>query len=92
MRADIANAAPLVRDGGLICGDDLEVLYPECNQALCAKWAELGAEYVRDPQTGLWFHPGVTLAVWRHFGPVSRWGLTWAMQRRGDGWAPIILD
>jgi predicted O-methyltransferase YrrM len=91
VRQDLANAIPLVRDGGLICGDDLEVLFPECNQMLCAKWAELGAEYVRDPATGLGFHPGVTLAVWRQFGPVSRWGLTWAMQRRGESWVPITL-
>jgi predicted O-methyltransferase YrrM len=92
VRQDLANAASLVRDGGLLCGDDLEVLFGECNQALCLKWAELGAEYVRDPQTGLGFHPGVTLAVWRHFGDdISRWGLTWAMQRRGEAWVKAVL-
>lgn len=88
---DIANAKPLVRDGGLICGDDLEVLHNECNLTLAIKWAELGTEYVRDPQTGLLFHPGVTLAVWRHFGEVSRWGLTWAMQRHGQSWRKVAL-
>ena len=93
VRQDLANAASLVRDGGLLCGDDLEVLFAECNQALCLKWAELGAEYVRDPRTGLGFHPGVTLAVWRQFGDdISRWGLTWAMQRQGDDWRKITLD
>ena len=91
VRKDLANAAPLVRDGGLLCGDDLEVLFGECNQALCLKWAELGAEYVRDPATGLGFHPGVTLAVWRQFGAVSRWGLTWAMQRSGTDWQKVVL-
>ena len=91
VRKDLANAAPLVRDGGLLCGDDLEVLFSQCNQALCLKWAELGAEYVRDPATGLGFHPGVTLAVARQFGEVSRWGLTWAMQRRGDDWEKLSL-
>jgi len=91
VRKDLENAAPLVRDGGLLCGDDLEVLFGECNQALCLKWAELGAEYVRDPATGLGFHPGVTLAVFRHFGEVSRWGLTWAVRRRGDTWEKVNL-
>jgi len=91
VRQDLVNAAPLVRDGGLLCGDDLEVLFAECNQALCLKWAELGAEYVRDPATGLGYHPGVSLAVWRHFGDVSRWGLTWAMQRSGDTWTKVTL-
>jgi len=92
VRKDLAHAEPLVRDGGLLCGDDLEVLFSQCNQALCLKWAELGAEYVRDPATGLGFHPGVTLAVARQFGEVSRWGLTWAVQRRGDDWAKVALD
>ena len=92
VRKDISNAAPLVRDGGLICGDDLEVLFTECNQTLAVKWAELGAEYVRDPTTGLWFHPGVTLAVWRHFGDVSRCGLTWAMQKRADQWHKVVIS
>jgi predicted O-methyltransferase YrrM len=91
VRQDLANAAPLVRDGGLLCGDDLEVLFSECNQALCLKWAELGAEYVRDPATGLGYHPGVSLAVFRHFGQVSRWGLTWAMRRRGPDWVKVTL-
>jgi predicted O-methyltransferase YrrM len=91
VRKDLENAAPLVRDGGLLCGDDLEVLFRECNQALCLKWAEMGAEYVRDPATGLGFHPGVTLAVYRQFGEVSRWGLTWAMRRRGDAWEKVNL-
>jgi len=34
----------------------------------------------------------VTLAVARQFGEVSRWGLTWAVQRRGDDWAKVALD
>jgi predicted O-methyltransferase YrrM len=92
VRKDLVNAAPLVRDGGLLCGDDLEVLFSECNQALCLKWAELGAEYVRDPATGLGYHPGVSLAVFRHFGQVSRWGLTWAMRRRGPDWVKVTFS
>lgn len=92
VRRDLANATPLVSEGGILCGDDLEVLFSECNQALCLKWAEMGAEYVRDPATGLGFHPGVTLAVWRHFGAVSRWGLTWAMQRAGGSWSKVALN
>ena len=92
VRKDLENAGTLVRDGGLLCGDDLEVLFSECNQALCLKWAELGAEYVRDPATGLGYHPGVTLAVFRYFGDVSRWGLTWAMQRHGKEWTRVVLE
>jgi len=80
---DIQNAAPLVRDGGILCGDDLEL------QASDVKWesvkGDLRGDYVRCPERNIWFHPGVTLAVGRYFGEVAGCGGFWAMRKRGEG-------
>jgi len=89
-KADIETAKSLVRTGGILCGDDLEVLFHECNQYLALKWAELGTEYARDPATGLAFHPGVTVAVHRCFGSVWRKGLTWGVRKTAEGWSTSI--
>ena len=89
VKADIENASVLVRDGGILCGDDLEVLFTECNQAMALKWAEMGAEYVFEPATGIWFHPGVTVAVAGAFDKVSRYGVAWAVKKSGDRWLAV---
>jgi len=89
VKADIENASVLVRDGGIMCGDDLEVLFTECNQVIALKWAEIGAEYVFEPTTGIFFHPGVTVAVFDAFDEVSRHGVVWAVRKSGDCWLPV---
>lgn len=89
-KSDIELAMPLVRVGGILCGDDLEVPFHECNPYLAAKWAEMGTEYARDPATGLGFHPGVTVAVYRSLGSVWCKGLTWGVRKTSGGWAPTI--
>jgi hypothetical protein len=90
VKSDIEHAMPLVRPGGILGGDDLEVLFGECNQAFALKWAEIGAEYERDPATNLWFHPGVTVAVQACIGTVWRKGLTWGVRKTANGWSPAI--
>ena len=89
VKSDIENALPLIRDGGIICGDDLEVLFAECNNVLAVKWAQMGAEYVFEPATRIWFHPGVTVAVAEIFVEVSRRGAAWAVKKLGDRWSPV---
>jgi predicted O-methyltransferase YrrM len=89
VRADIENAQPLVRDGGILCGDDFELPFDKCNRALALKWAEIGAEYVYDPASGFWYHPGVTVALAAVFGKVSRRAQIWAMRKSGAAWLPV---
>lgn len=66
VREDINAAFHLVRLGGTICGDDLEVQLDECDEAFARAHAE--RDYVMDPLTQRHFHPGVTIAVGEAFG------------------------
>ncbi len=86
---DLENASPLLRHGGILCGDDLEVQA----SATDVQYARANSEKdtVRDPMTKDWFHPGVTLAVADWFGgEVSAWEGFWAMRKKQDGWEDVV--
>lgn len=87
---DIKNALPLVKEGGIICGDDLNLQFSQVDQDNTRQQAE--ADFIKDPKTGRNHHPGVTLAVAEVFGgDVSVWGGFWAMQKRDGAWHTISL-
>ncbi len=91
VKRDILNAIPLIKDGGIICGDDLNLQMFECDQNLAKESAD--KDFIKDIKTGKNFHPGVTLAVDEIFGKVSSWGGFWAIQKQGDNWiAPSYKD
>lgn len=83
---DIENSKPLIREGGILCGDDLEILLSESNWAMALYWSELGVEYETDSLTGHRFHPGVTTAVSETLGDPSKWGLVWGVRKKGADW------
>lgn len=87
-KSDILNAMPLVKDGGIICGDDLNLQYQEMDGHLARAFPE--EDFIRDAE-GRKFHPGVTCAVWDVFGVVSMWGGFWAMQKCGRQWREVSL-
>lgn len=86
---DLELALPLVRDGGYICGDDLELQADAIDQATAR--ASPDRDVITDAGTGKRYHPGVTLAVAKRLGPVSTYDGFWVMQRRGDGFVPVDL-
>lgn len=86
---DIRNALALVKEGGIICGDDLNLQLHEVDANNTRQQAE--ADFIRDPKTGRNHHPGVTVAVAEIFGEVSVFGGFWAMQKRGNQWYKISL-
>jgi predicted O-methyltransferase YrrM len=86
---DIKNSLALVRDGGIICGDDLNLQLHEVDEANTTTHAE--ADFIKDVKTGRNYHPGVTLAVAEIFGEVSSWGGFWAMQKQGKTWKKISM-
>lgn len=88
--ADIGNAVPLLRDGGILCGGDLELQAHECDLTVLDR--EPGLERLWDDRTNDYFHPGVTRAVADAFGAVSSWHGFWAMQKDRDGWRRVSLD
>jgi predicted O-methyltransferase YrrM len=91
VRSDIQQSLGLVREGGVLCGDDLELTAAELDpQALDAAVAS-GADYVADPGTGRSFHPGVTAAVGALLPAVSCWDGFWAVQMAGETMPPLEL-
>ncbi len=85
---DIQHGRRLLRDGGLLCGDDLELQTNDCDRAFAA--ANLAQDFICDPK-GRWFHPGVTLAVDSELGLVSNYGGFWIMRKAGAAVAPVEL-
>ena len=79
--ADIRHSHALLRDGGILCGDDLEAQLHEVN----VDWARanLNSDFMADP-SGTYYHPGVTLAVGERFGPVWSNLAVWAVRKTGD--------
>ncbi|MBL8687558.1 MAG: class I SAM-dependent methyltransferase [Rhodospirillaceae bacterium] len=85
---DIAQARRLVRDGGLICGDDLEHQLADVDPDFVK--ANIAKDYARDPK-GRGMHPGVTLAVAEAFGRVADYSGFWIMRREGERFAEVGL-
>jgi predicted O-methyltransferase YrrM len=80
---DIRNAKRLLRAGGLLCGDDLELQLHECDAAHAA--ANRDGDYIVDPKMQTSFHVGVTLAVAEQFGRVENHDGFWIMRKSDDG-------
>ena len=85
---DIAAAKRLVRDGGLICGDDLEHQLADVDADFVR--ASIAKDYVVDAK-GRGMHPGVTLAVAEAFGRVADYSGFWIMRREGDAFREVPL-
>lgn len=90
IRADIIHAMPLVKEGGILCGDDLQLQLtqiqewiPQHHQAL-----EQGKAHICLPGD-ISYHPGVTQAVAEIFGQVNSADRLWAMQKVNGAWAQV---
>jgi predicted O-methyltransferase YrrM len=90
--ADIVNAKPLVRDGGILCGDDLELGRAEVNQDNHELLLRTSKDYARDSRTGREYHPGVTEAIANEFDTVANFDGLWAVRRRKTSWEPVDLS
>ena len=94
---DLISCVPLLRDGGILCGDDLELQAAMVDIEFQNRNLEF--DFICDPKTNEWYHPGVTLAVAEHFGAegVSVWEGFWAMRKREIGqkqisWEKVIIE
>ncbi len=86
---DMLEGRRLVKDGGILCGDDLELQAGECDLENARRHAR--EDYIRDPGSGRYFHPGVTLAVHESFGQVSSFSGFWAMRKEGRAFSRVSL-
>jgi len=69
VKKDLENCLLLLRDGGVICGDDLEMQYEDSEKEFTYQNKE--RDYINDPITGEGYHPGVTVAVAEVLGTVE---------------------
>ena len=87
---DITVSSTLLKDGGILCGDDLELQYQEVDQT-----AMNGFKYsdvITDPKTKKRYHPGVSMAVYDYFKmEVSTWEGFWAMQKKRGKFSKVNL-
>lgn len=88
--SDIKLSSELVKDGGIICGDDLELQSHQVDATIAKERPHL--DKMLDKITNRTFHPGVTLAVGEIFGPVSSWHGFWAMQKKNNQWKKVSLE
>jgi len=89
---DLREAKRLVRTGGIVCGDDLELQLKDLHPAEVEAAARSGQDYVSSSNGRGYYHPGVTLAVAREFGKVSTWDGFWAVRFSGKEWNKVTLD
>jgi len=88
---DIKNFTPLLKNGGILCGDDLQLQYKDVDHSSIIQMKN--HDVVEDPLTQKRYHPGVTLAVHDYFkDDISVWEGFWAMRKKGDCWEKIFLD
>lgn len=86
--SDLQNSSVLVKNGGVICGDDLELQFNEVDADFLSQ--NKGNDTLRDPLLQKDYHPGVTLAVHEFFGQqVSCWKGFWAMKKVSQNWERI---
>lgn len=74
---DILLSRDLLRVGGVLCGDDLERQFHECN---------LEEVIALRHRNWIGYHPGVTLAVHLFFPTIWVENGFWAMRKVVDGW------
>ena len=88
---DLKNAEVLLKEGGILCGDDLDLQRHEID----IDYAETNKEInlVIDPKTKKEFHPGVCIAVYNFFKkPVSACNGFWGMRKTINGWQAIDIN
>ncbi len=89
---DIRQANRLVRPGGIICGDDLELQAKDLDPAELEAVAGSGQDYVFSEALRVHYHPGVTAAVGREYGEVNAWDGFWAVRFSDEGPGRVDLD
>ena len=77
VKHDIAEAKRLVKDNGVICGDDLEMAWELVDKKLEGLETQ---EYIANKEQNIGFHPGVSKAVWEEFGIQRTYEGFWCAQ------------
>ncbi|HVR58283.1 MAG TPA: class I SAM-dependent methyltransferase [Pseudolabrys sp.] len=86
---DIVQAKRLVVEGGIVCGDDLELTANFVDPIVHREALAGNLDFTEDPSTGVSYHPGVSQAIADTFGEVSVWDGLWAVRRAGTGFEKL---
>jgi predicted O-methyltransferase YrrM len=84
---DLQQAKRLVRNGGVICGDDIELMKDQIDLDAHNVALEKNTDFVVDPRTGVSYHPGVTEAIAGMFDNVWQEHGLWCVKRSDDKWS-----
>lgn len=91
VKKDIQTVLPLLKDDGLLCGDDLEAQLGDVDEEYLRK--NIDTDMAVDPKTGIAFHPGVALAVGEFFKKnIPCYEGYWVVQKSGMQFKDVILD
>lgn len=88
--ADLSLVAPLVKQSGFMCGDDLEFQSDEVDLSFAEELRE--KDFVTDPKTRRNYHPGVCLGISHFFKRrVSVYDGFWVVRKVQSGWDNVQL-
>lgn len=87
---DIRLADELLVDGGIMCGDDLEMQISDVGREVAEQNKSVDF-LITNPNAGTGLHPGVALAVDEFFGRVSALRGYWHMQKTPEGYREVSL-
>ena len=80
----------MVKDGGIICGDDLELQADQVDIDFARSNENI--DYIEDPNTGQHYHPGVTMAVNDTIGNVSNYFGYWMVKKSHTHFEKVNFD
>jgi SAM-dependent methyltransferase len=89
---DLSEARRLLKPGGILCGDDLELQSEEVPADELDQMVAENCDYVSSSKLGSGYHPGVTKAVALELGRVSVWDGFWATTWDGAVFRPVEPD
>jgi predicted O-methyltransferase YrrM len=88
--SDLELSGKLLKNNGIICGDDLELQFPQVDGAHNEAFKQ--HDFVVDPLQDTSYHPGVARAVWEYFKTeVSLYNGFWLMRKKNDSWEKVVL-
>jgi len=90
--SDIKMCIPLLKNQGIICGDDYEIIYDHCDQKkIMEDVLDIKQEFCLENKTQKPYHPGVTLAVKDFFGSIPSHNGFWAQMKINDKFTNIDI-
>jgi predicted O-methyltransferase YrrM len=90
IRRDLLNAARILKNGGILCGDDFDLGPEPIDDNYAYKNRELN--FLVDPKTKQSFHVGVCVAIKEFFNTdISSYNGFWVMRKSGDRWEKVEI-